>query len=251
MSQKILQVSGLCKSFKISGPVLENINFEFPLGSRLAIIGPSGCGKSTLLRLLAGMENLEQPCLKISGQPISHLKDLGKISFVFQEANLLPWRNVEDNIALPLELEGLERVPKLISAAIEKVGLVNFNRHFPSQLSGGMKMRVALARALITNPDFIMLDEPFGALDEFTRDQMNSELLDLWQDRKPSTILITHNIEEALFLSDRVLVLSGKPGKVLEVLEVDLPQERSLELKEQEVFWKMRQKLSRLLRSAS
>ena len=250
MNNETLHIQGLSKFFHGTGTVLENINFDLPLGSRLAIIGPSGCGKSTLLRLFAGMEELEQNCLQFAGGNLSQLKDLGKVSFVFQEANLLPWRNVLANISLPLELEHSEFSPQLLQSALEKVGLSGFAQHYPSQLSGGMKMRVALARALITQPQFLLLDEPFGALDEFTRDQMGRVLLDLWQERKPTTILITHNIEEALFLSDRIVILSGHPGRVLDILDVELPQERSLEMKEEDQFWKMRQKLSKLLRRA-
>jgi NitT/TauT family transport system ATP-binding protein len=243
-----LIISKLNKTFESTGQVLKNVSFSLEMGHRLAVIGPSGCGKSTLLRLLAGMETPDHEFLFHQEQGISNLKNLGKVSFVFQDANLLPWRNVQENVALPLELEKRAIAPQELEIAIGKVGLSDFKNHYPTQLSGGMKMRVALARALITNPDFILLDEPFGALDEFTREQMGHELMQLWQDKKPTTILITHNIEEALLLSDRVLVLADRPGMVRDCMEVHLPELRTPELKDSEIFWKMRQKLAQLLR---
>lgn len=244
-----LSISSLSKSFDKSGLVLDDVNFEIELGSRLAIIGPSGCGKSTLIRVLAGFEQAQKPFLHCDGQAGTQLSHFGKVSYVFQESNLLPWRNVFDNVALPLELENIPIDEQHINTQLKRVGLLEHRHQHPNTLSGGMKMRAALARALIIQPDFMLLDEPFGALDEFTRENMGQEFTQLWQQTRPTAILITHDIEEALFLCDHILVLSQKPGRVLKFQTLPFPQNRSLELKHEKPFLDLKRELSSIIRS--
>lgn len=205
---------------------LERINFAVAPQEFVCLVGPSGCGKTTLLRLLAGLLRPTSGRVLFEGQPLTHPRR--RIGFVFQKANLMPWRTVQANIQLPLELQNVARAETEQRARelIELVGLSGFENALPRDLSGGMEQRVAIARALIHNPDVLLLDEPFGALDALTRERMSAELLRIWEARKKTVVMVTHSIPEALWLADRVLALSPRPGQLRLELPVPLPRPR-------------------------
>ena len=218
---------------------LERVSFEVCPREFVAVIGPSGSGKSTLLRIVAGL------LPPTSGEVnFVHLQQ-PKIGMVFQQSNLMPWRTVIQNIQLPLALEGLDQ--NLLEAKarelIELVGLQGFERNWPRELSGGMAQRVAIARALIHDPDLLLLDEPFGSLDALTRERMWTELSRIWQARQKTVIMVTHSISESLFLADRVLVLTARPGRLKLDLKVDLPRPRNDEMRYTAHFGKLARKL--------
>ena len=218
---------------------LERVSFEVCPREFVAVIGPSGSGKSTLLRIVAGL------LPPTSGEVnFVHLQQ-PKIGMVFQQSNLMPWRTVIQNIQLPLALEGLDQ--NLLEAKarelIELVGLQGFERNWPRELSGGMAQRVAIARALIHDPDLLLLDEPFGLLDALTRERMWTELSRIWQARQKTVIMVTHSISESLFLADRVLVLTARPGRLKLDLKVDLPRPRNDEMRYTAHFGKLARKL--------
>jgi NitT/TauT family transport system ATP-binding protein len=209
---------------------LDGMSLAVEEGEFLAVVGPSGCGKSTLLRLLSGLLLPISGTVAYRGQPLAH--PLREIGYVFQRANLMPWRTVQANIRLPLEIdrapdaEADERAAALISL----MGLDGFAGSYPAQLSGGMQQRVALARALIHEPAVLLLDEPFGSLDALTRERMNAELLRIWNLRRPTVVMVTHSISEAVFLADRVVVLTPRPGRVRSEFRVPLPRPRDLSI---------------------
>jgi NitT/TauT family transport system ATP-binding protein len=232
---------------------LEEIGFEIPPGQFLSIVGPSGCGKSTLLRLVAGLIDPTVGELNVAGcRPAVARCKAARLSFVFQDATLLPWRSVRDNVRLPLELQpsGRTDLEALVSGAVELVGLAEFARRFPSELSGGMRMRVSLARALVIEPELLLLDEPFGALDDMTRQALNEELLDLWARRRWTGIFVTHNIAEAVFLSERILVMSPRPGRIVADLRVPFAAPRSRALRSQAEFARLTGEIADCLRRA-
>ena len=205
--------------------VLDDIDLEVAPGEFVALLGPSGCGKSTLLRLVAGLEPATAGRLTQDGAPITH-PDPSRI-VVFQDPTLYPWRSVRDNVALGLQARGvLKTQGHRVDEALQRVGLSDFAKAFPHQLSGGMAQRVALARALVNDPRLLVLDEPLGKLDSLTRIAMQSELVALWQRSGFSALLVTHDVEEALFLANRVIVLSDRPARVVAELTVDLPYPR-------------------------
>jgi len=200
---------------------VKNISFKVCPQEFLCVVGPSGCGKSTLLRVLAGLlKPTRGKTIFSGGEP--------RIGVVFQDSNLMPWRSVRENIILPLELEGMDKEESYQKAQdlIELVGLIGFEDNLPRDLSGGMAHRVALARSLVHDPDILLLDEPFASLDALTRERMGTELLRIWQARQKTVIMVTHSISEALFLADRVLVLSQRPGSIKLDLDVKLPRPR-------------------------
>jgi len=216
---------------------LERVSFEVCPREFVAVIGPSGSGKTTLLRILAG---ILQP---IGGEVnFGHHQQPG-IGMVFQHANLMPWRTVLENIMLPLELSGEVGAASRARELIELVGLQGFESNWPRELSGGMAQRVAIARALIHDPDLLLLDEPFGSLDALTRERMWTELSRIWQARKKTVLMVTHSIGEALFLADRVLVLTARPGSVKLDLKVDLPRPRADEIRYTAAFGRLARKL--------
>ncbi|MBL8080645.1 MAG: ABC transporter ATP-binding protein [Anaerolineales bacterium] len=219
--------------------VLENISFEVCPRDFICFLGPSGSGKTTLLRVLAGLLNPSSGNVHF----IRHQQP--KIGMVFQQANLMPWRTVMDNIKLPLELEGVSDAKAKVKAQemIELVGLRGFEDSWPRDLSGGMAQRVGIARALIHDPDLLLLDEPFGSLDAITRERMWTELSRIWQAKQKTVIMVTHSINESLFLADRVLVLTQRPGKVKFDLGVDLPRPRKDDIRYTPHFGKLARKL--------
>ena len=216
-----LTLLGVRKEFAGGMVAVRQINLEFGKGDFVAILGPSGCGKSTLLRMIAGLE-------KPSGGQISGV-DPSSIAYVFQDAHLLPWRNVLNNVALPLELRGIPAAQRLAQAhaALEQVGLADAAMRFPAQLSGGMRMRVSLARAMITRPRLLLLDEPFAALDEITRQHLDQQLRQLWLDTRMTVLFVTHSTAEAAFLAERALVLTSRPASVTLNQRIDLPRHRT------------------------
>jgi NitT/TauT family transport system ATP-binding protein len=209
---------------------LANVSFNVQPQEFLCVLGPSGSGKSTLLRVLAGLLLPTSGEVYLNGQKLEGPPQ--GIGFVFQKANLMPWRTVLENILLPLELQGMDRAAAAArgSELIELVGLQGFENTLPGDLSGGMAQRVAIARALVHDPDVLLLDEPFGALDALTRERMGAELLRIWEAQHKTVVMVTHSIPESLFLADRVLVLSQRPGQIRLDLPVDLPRPRSEDL---------------------
>lgn len=231
---------------------LDGISLEIAAGQFVAIVGPSGCGKSTLLRLLGGLLKPTGGRLELAGQPPESARQ-GEVptSFVFQDATLLPWRTVRENIELPQELLGEAAGNWLpIDEALNLVGLADFADRYPSQLSGGMRMRASLARALVTAPRLLLLDEPFAALDDITRGQLNDDLLQLWQQRGWTSVFVTHNISEAVYLSQRVVVMSPRPGRVAADIAINFAGQRSAALRSSPEFARQCGEVSEALRRA-
>lgn len=204
---------------------LTDVNLEVPENELLTVVGPSGCGKSTLLRILAGLDTPSSGVVKIAGKAITGPST--DVGVVFQQATLLPWQTVLDNVLLPARAQGLERKERA-RQLLELVGLQDFGNKYPFELSGGMQQRVAICRAMVCDPKILLMDEPFGALDAMTREQMNSELIRIQAEEKKTILFITHSIPEAVFLGDRVLVMTPRPGRIAEIADIDLPKPRTL-----------------------
>lgn len=228
-----LDIDRACKLFDGDVEAVRDVSLSVPAGQFVSFLGPSGCGKSTLLRMIAGLERPTSGSIRIDGEPsVPHRSPAGT-AFVFQDAHLLPWRNVYRNVELPLELLAMERRDRreLVLHAIEEVGLGDAMDRYPSQLSGGMRMRVSLARALVTRPRLLLLDEPFAALDEFTRQRLDQQLHALWQHSGMTVVFVTHSISEAVYLSQRAIVLSRRPATMLADVPIDLGPDRNGELR--------------------
>ncbi|MDU9006356.1 ABC transporter ATP-binding protein [Sedimentitalea todarodis] len=206
---------------------LLNCSFDVPANTIVSIVGPSGCGKTTLLWSMSGLHDLTQGQVLLDGTAISGPHP--DIGLVFQDANLLPWRNLMDNILFPFEIKHAKPDTEWIDHLLDRVGLKGFETRFPRELSGGMQQRASIVRALSLRPQVLLMDEPFGALDAFTREEMNKLVEEIWLETKTTIVFITHSIEEAIFLSDRVVVLTQRPGQVLSDYSVDLPRPRTLE----------------------
>jgi NitT/TauT family transport system ATP-binding protein len=240
-----------------SEPLQAVADFSFGVepGEFVSLLGPSGCGKSTLLRIVAGLTPPSSGSVRIAGGLPAEAQRDKRVGMVFQQAALMPWRTVAGNVSLPLEVNrrGVEnRVSRdMIADLLKLVGLAEFDSAYPHQLSGGMQQRVAIARALVFNPDILLMDEPFGALDEITRDQMRYELLRIWSAARKTVVFVTHSIAEAIVLSDRIVVMSARPGRVREVVRVDLPRPRDERLESSAAFLRIAEHLKGLLRPVS
>ena len=230
----LIRAAGLNKTYATQDGqqiiALSDIDFEIAPGSFVTVVGPSGCGKSTLLKIMAGILPGGTGTLNMSGRPISGPSR--NVGVVFQAPVLLPWRTALENVLVPIEIQRRGRTAHIDKARglLRMVGLDGFEDKYPGELSGGMQQRVGIARALIHDPDLLLMDEPFGALDAMTRESMNLELLRIWTGSGKTVMLVTHSIPEAVFLADRVIVMSPRPGRITEIIDVDLPRPRRLSM---------------------
>ncbi len=235
----ILVAKGLAHTYRSRQAALlalDHVDLVVERGEFVAIVGPSGCGKSTLLRILGGLLIPSEGNVQLDGNSLSSPRR--QVGFVFQSVNLMPWRTVLQNVTLPLEVAGepLSKADRRARDLLGLVGLEGFEKAYPRELSGGMAQRVAIARALVGNPQVLLLDEPFGSLDALSREQMNLELLRIWRLRGVTAVMVTHDLQEAIFLADRVLVMSPRPGQIRSEVCVDLPRPRTLEVMYTEFF---------------
>ncbi len=236
----VIELAGVSKTFSTASGervlALHDADLSIKNGEFICVVGASGCGKTTLLRLIGGLERATMGTIKVNNAIQTGPSE--KIGIVFQDATLLPWRTVIDNIMLPVQVLKLDwkRHRARADELLKIVGLEGFANKYPHELSGGMRQRVAIARALVHDPAMLLMDEPFGALDAMTRDQLNLELLDIWSRTRKTVLLITHSITESVFLADRVVVMSPRPGRVVEEVAIDLPRPRSLEMINSDAF---------------
>jgi len=245
-----IEFEAVTKSYGTGRQVLSGIDLNIQKGEFVTIIGPSGCGKSTVLKLISGLTPPTAGAIRIDGMTPKDARET--ISFIFQDPTLLPWRTVRRNVGLGLELEraGTERRKKTTATVLELVGLEDVAEAYPRELSGGMKMRASVARALATNPRLLLMDEPFAALDEMSRDRLNEELLRLREEQQWTAVFVTHSVAEAVFLSTRIIVLAPKPGRVHAALPIDLPFPRTAALRGRPEFEALVVRASHVLREA-
>jgi len=239
---------GVSKRYRNAAVALEGISLTVGRGEFVTFLGPSGCGKSTLLKLVSGLSPVSEGSVQVNGMTPTNACEL--MSFIFQDATLLPWRTVEQNVGLGMELEYAARDARKerVARMLDLVGLSQVVKRYPRQLSGGMKMRVSIARALVTRPRILLMDEPFAALDEMTRDRLNEELLRLYAEQKWTVLFVTHSVAEAVFLSSRIVILAAHPGRVAHQVRVDLPWPRTAATRESKAFEEQVTQASRLLR---
>ena len=224
----LVTVQNVHKKYGNGTVALQAVNLEVRQGDFVSLVGPSGCGKSTLLRIIAGLGDASSGTVQVGGVSPTSPQAKGFTSFVFQEATLLPWRMLRGNVEIPLELAGTPKSEwnRTVDEALEMVGLGGFANAYPRELSGGMRMRVSIARALVTKPKLLLMDEPFGALDEITRQKLNGDLLELRERIGATVIFVTHNVFEAVYLSSRIAVMSARPGRISEEIAIDQPYPR-------------------------
>jgi len=239
-----LEIDGITKTYRQGAgglPVLENFSLQVKDLEFLVLLGPSGCGKSTLLRIINGIESSDDGRILIDGQDVTGTTGHGR-GMVFQSFELFPWRTVLDNVAFGLEVAGVEKQQRLAQAraCVELVGLTAFENAYPHQLSGGMQQRVGIARALAIKPSILLMDEPYGALDVQTRDLLQDELLNIWERERKTVVFVTHSIEEALYLADRIVVMSPRPGRIAQIIDVPFARPRRDEIKTDPEFLKLR-----------
>ena len=236
------------KRYRSAAIALEDVSLTIERGEFVTFLGPSGCGKSTLLKLVSGLSPVSEGQVRVNGMTPENAREL--MSFIFQDATLLPWRTVEQNVGLGMELEHAARPARRerVARMLELVGLAHVATRYPRQLSGGMKMRASIARALVSRPRILLMDEPFAALDEMARDRLNEELLNLYTEQKWTVLFVTHSVAEAVFLSTRIVILAAHPGRVAHQFSVDLPWPRTAETRESKAFEEQVTQASRLLR---
>lgn len=239
--QPVIKANNLCLTFETNdGPVqaLKNINLEIGKGEFVSFIGPSGCGKTTFLRVVADLETPTAGLISVNGVSAAEARKARAYGYVFQAAGLYPWRTIGGNIRLPLEIMGYSKADQIerVKRVLELVELDGFDRKFPWQLSGGMQQRASIARALAFDADILLMDEPFGALDEIVRDHLNEQLLALWARTKKTIGFVTHSIPEAVYLSTKIVVMSPRPGRIADVIESTLPKERPLDIRDTPEF---------------
>lgn len=241
MTEPAFRLNGAAKTYSNGTDALAPATFDVARGSFVSLVGPSGCGKSTLLRLMAGL-------IAPSKGDIERSVEASDLGFVFQDATLMPWADVAANVALPLTLKG--RSLEQVAGTLERVGLEGFAKNYPRELSGGMRMRVSIARAIVTSPHVLLMDEPFAALDEFTRFRLNDDLLALWRENKWTVVFVTHSIREAVFLSQRVIVMSPRPGRVLADIAIDTAEPRDERFRSSHVLADHCARISDILRAS-
>jgi NitT/TauT family transport system ATP-binding protein len=247
----VVKVDGVTKTFAQGNvTALENIDLDLEPGEFVSLIGPSGCGKSTLLRIIGDLTPPSSGTVTVNGKPARQARNDGDYGIVFQDSVLFDWRTVAKNIALPLEMLGWDRDRRKarVEEMLDLVELRGFADHHPWQLSGGMQQRVSIARALAFEPALLLMDEPFGALDEMTRERLNLELLSIWEKLGSTVVFVTHSISEAVFLSTRVVVMSPRPGRIAGIVPIDMPFPRTVETREDPRFFELVTKVRELLR---
>ncbi|HWB23552.1 MAG TPA: ABC transporter ATP-binding protein [Gaiellaceae bacterium] len=247
----VVSIDGVTKSFAQGNvTALSDIQLQLEAGEFVSLIGPSGCGKSTLLRVIGDLVEPTAGTVTINGKSARQARTDRDYGIVFQDAVLFDWRTVSKNIALPLEMDGWDRAKRKerVEQMLQLVELTGFGDHHPWQLSGGMQQRVSIARALAFEPALLLMDEPFGALDEMTRERLNLELLSIWQQLRSTVVFVTHSISEAVFLSTRVVVMSPRPGRIAGIVPIDLPAERTVETREAPRFFELVTEVRELLR---
>ena len=246
-----VEIHGVSKSYALdrrdSVLALKDVNLTIEDGEFVALLGPSGCGKSTLLHLVAALEEVSTGSILVDGESPALLRDQHRLGIAFQDHALLPWLSVKANVALPFKIAGLPVDFARVRHLIELAGLQGFEEARPSQLSGGMRQRAAIARSLCLEPTLLLLDEPFGALDAVTRRRMNLELQQIWLEGSLTTLMVTHSVDEALFLADRVVVMSGRPGVIVEAIPVPFPRPRRIDCMRLEQFHQLIDHLTLLL----
>jgi NitT/TauT family transport system ATP-binding protein len=251
--EPLIVIDRVGKTYTNGTVALEDISFDVREGEFISLVGPSGCGKSTLLRMVAGLGPITTGQILVEGLPPRRARqENADTAFVFQDANLMPWRDVLGNVELPLELRGVSKTERraTVMRALETVGLADVTRSYPRELSGGMRMRVSLARALAAHPRLLLMDEPFGALDEITRQRLNGELLRLCALANWTVVFVTHNVFEAVYLSTRILVMSARPGKIVAEVPVPLPHPRVPEIRTDPEFTRVVRDVVSLLGNA-
>lgn len=249
----MIEVAGVSKRFvvgKAEAVALQDADLTIQGGQFVSLIGPSGCGKTTLMRLIADLIEPTEGRIRVAGRAPREAREAREYGYVFQAPALYEWRSVLANVMLPLEIMGVPRAERRARAErlLAMVGLESFHRSYPWQLSGGMQQRVSIARALAIDPKILLMDEPFGALDEITREAMNLELLRIWQETRKTVVFVTHSIAEAVFLSSQVVVMTARPGRIREVIDVDLPYPRDAETRESERFFELTTRVREALR---